>query len=83
MERTNRTSCPITEDEELLTGPEVDKWLRISAVTRWRWTRNGLLPPPRKLHPGGPNIYFKKQIKRIVDSALVADAYRSAEGSDK
>ena len=46
-----KTPSPINEDEEVVTGPELDNWLRISSVTRWRWTRSGILPPPRKLHP--------------------------------
>ena len=62
----------ISEDEELITGPEVDKWLRISPVTRWRWIKSGKLPIPFRLHPTGPNIFKKKQIKAIMDRAVSA-----------
>lgn len=71
----------VSEDEELITGPEVDKWLRISPVTRWRWIKSGKLPIPFRLHATGPNIFKKKQIKAIVDSAQSVDIYQNRNQS--
>lgn len=71
----------VSEDEELITGPEVDKWLRISPVTRWRWIKSGKLPIPFRLHPTGPNIFKKKEIKAIVDSAPPVDIYQNGNQS--
>ena len=71
----------VSEDEELITGPEVDKWLRISPVTRWRWIKSGKLPIPVRLHPTGPNIFKKKQIKAIVDSAPPVEIYQNGNQS--
>ncbi len=73
----------VSEDEELITGPEVDKWLRISPVTRWRWIKSGKLPIPVRLHPTGPNIFRKKQIKAIVDSAQPIDIYQNDDQAAK
>ena len=71
----------VSEDEELITGPEVDKWLRISSVTRWRWIKSGKLPIPFRLHPAGPNIFKKRKIKEIVDSAPHVDIYQNVNQS--
>ena len=71
----------VSEDEELITGPEVDRWLRISPVTRWRWIKSGKLPIPFRLHPSGPNIFKKMQIKAIVESARPVDIYQNRDQS--
>ena len=71
----------VSEDEELITGPEVDKWLRISPVTRWRWIKSGKLPIPVRLHPTGPNIFKKQQIKEIIDSAPFVEIYQNGNQS--
>ena len=67
----------VSEDEELITGPQVDKWLQISPVTRWRWIKSGKLPIPFRLHPTGPNIFKKQQIKKIIDSAPLVEIYQN------
>ena len=76
---TEACFASVSEDEELITGPEVDRWLRISPVTRWRWIKSGLLPIPVRLHPTGPNIFKKKQIKAIVDSARPVEIYQNGD----
>ena len=77
MAECNETSSsPVAEDEELVTGPELDRWLRISPTTRWRWTKLGRLPTPFRLHPHGPNLYRKRQIKALIDSATTVEIYR-------
>ena len=70
-------SSPVTEDEEIITGPEVDNWLWISPTTRWRWTKSGKLPTPFRLYPNGPNLYRKQQIKTLIDSAPIVEIYQS------
>ena len=71
-------SSPVTEEEELVTGPELDCWLRISPTTRWRWTKAGRLPVPFRLHPHGPNLYRKRAIRELIDSAPVVDIYQAS-----
>ena len=68
-------SSPVTEDEEIITGPEVDCWLRISPTTRWRYTKLGRLPTPFRLHPHGQNLYRKREIRAIIDSAQTVEIY--------
>ena len=70
-------SSPVTEDEEIITGPEVDNWLRISPTTRWRWTKLGRLPTPFRLHPHGQNLYRKREIKALIDAAPAVEIYRN------
>ena len=65
------------EDEEIITGPEVDNWLRISPTTRWRWTKIGRLPTPFRLHPHGQNLYRKRDIKALIDAAPTVEIYRN------
>ena len=65
------------EDEEIITGPEVDNWLRISPTTRWRWTKLGRLPTPFRLHPHGQNLYRKREIKALIDAAPAVEIYRN------
>ena len=71
----------VAEDEEIITGPEVDNWLRISPTTRWRWTKAGRLPTPFRLHPHGQNLYRKREIRALVDSAQSVEIYR--DGGDQ
>ncbi len=75
--RDTASNSPVTEDEELVTGAELRKWLRISAPTQWRWTKCGKLPVPFRLHPNGPNLYHKPEIKKIIDSAPTVETYRN------
>jgi predicted DNA-binding transcriptional regulator AlpA len=56
-------------DDEFITGPEVDNWLKISPSTRWRYTRDGRLPKPFRLHPHGPNLYQKRAIRARIKAA--------------
>ena len=71
-------SSQVTEDEEIITGPEVDCWLRISPTTRWRWTKDGRLPAPFRLHPHGQNLYRKRKIRALIDSAPTVEIYRNS-----
>lgn len=68
----------VTEDEEIITGPEVDCWLRISPTTRWRYTRDGRLPTPFRLHPHGQNLYRKREIRALIDSAPSVEIYQAS-----
>ena len=65
----------VTEDDEIISGPEVDCWLRISPTTRWRWTKLGRLPTPFRLHPHGQNLYRKCEIRALIDSAPIVEIY--------
>jgi len=67
----------VTEDEEIVTGAEVDRWLRISPTTRWRWTKLGRLPRPFRLHPHGQNLYRKREIRALIDSAPIVEIYEN------
>lgn len=69
---------PSTEDDEIVTGPEVDRWLRITPTTRWRWTKLGRLPKPFRLHPHGQNLYRKCEIRALVDAAPAVEIYRDS-----
>ena len=64
-------------DDEIITGPEVDSLLRISPSTRWRWTKLGRLPKPFRLHPHGQNLYRKREIRALIDSAPAVETYRN------
>ena len=66
----------------IVDGKELDSWLKISPSTRWRHVKNGRLPPPRKLHPNGPNIWFEEEIDEIIDSLPIGDAYRNCGVKD-
>ena len=70
----------VTEDEEIVTGTEVDRWLKISPTTRWRWTKLGRLPAPFRLHPHGQNLYRKHEISALIDSAQTVEIYRKCDG---
>jgi len=72
-------SSQVTEDEEIITGPEVDCWLRISPTTRWRWTKLGRLPTPFRLHPRGQNLYRKREIRALIDSAQTVEIYQKCD----
>ena len=74
-ECSDSTVSTVTEDEEIITGPEVDSWLRISPTTRWRWTKLGRLPTPFRLHPHGQNLYRKREIRALIDSAQTVEIY--------
>lgn len=76
-EHEETSSTPVAEDEEIVTGAEVGRWLKISSTTRWRWTKSGKLPTPFRLHPNGPNLYRKTQIKALIDSAQIVEIYRN------
>ena len=66
----------VTEDDEIVTGAELRQWLRISAPTQWRWTKSGRLPTPFRLHPHGPNLYRKREIRALIDSAPTVEIYQ-------
>jgi len=79
--RDVRDSSPVADDDEIITGPEVDKWLKISPTTRWRYTKGGRLPKPFRLHPHGPNLYRKREIQALIDAAPAVETYRN--GGDR
>ena len=77
------SSSSVTEEEEIVTGAEVDRWLKISSTTRWRWTKLGRLPAPFRLHPHGQNLYRKRKIRALIDSAQTVEVYRNCGGHPK
>ena len=52
------------ETETLLTPDEVASKYRISKVTLWRWTKDGLLKPVKM---GRKSFYRQSDIERVFD----------------
>ncbi|MFD1163677.1 helix-turn-helix domain-containing protein [Hwangdonia seohaensis] len=51
------------EPDELLTTKELEKELKISAVTRWNWEKKKILTP-RKI--GARTYYLRSEIKELL-----------------
>lgn len=68
--------------DRLLSGKELCERLKISPTTRWRYVKSGKLPPPRKFHPNGRNLWFESEISEIIDSLAVANVYRDSDYCD-
>lgn len=56
------------DPEALLRGPEVDRILSISHVTRWRLTKRGLLPVRRPLGPESQPRYLGRDVLKLRDA---------------
>jgi len=56
------------DPETLLRGPEVDRILSITSVTRWRLTKRGLLPARRPLGPGTQPRYLGRDVLPLRDA---------------
>jgi DNA-binding transcriptional MerR regulator len=51
------------ENEEYLTGKELEKILKISSVTIWSWSKKGILNP-KKI--GNRTYYLRSEIKGLL-----------------
>ena len=49
--------------KELLTIDEVEKMLKVSKMTLWRWDKNGLLT---KIEIGGARRYRRSEVEALV-----------------
>lgn len=52
--RRLRTTEPPRDPFALLSAPDVERLLGIDRMTLYRWTMDGVFPPPDKLLPGKP-----------------------------
>lgn len=55
---------PLKVESPLLTPDEVASKYRISKVTLWRWTKDGLLKPVKM---GRKSFYRQSDIERVFD----------------
>jgi excisionase family DNA binding protein len=51
----------------LLTPTQVARFLKVSRRTVWRWTKQGLLPPPLQVGPHSPR-WRAEDIRRFLDA---------------
>ncbi len=56
------------DPEALLRGPEVDRILSITPVTRWRLTKRGKLKARRPLGPGTQPRYLGRDVLALRDA---------------
>lgn len=51
---------------DLMTATQVARYLEVSRRTIWRWTKQGLLPPPVRVGPHCPR-WRAEDIRRFLD----------------
>lgn len=61
--------------EKLLSSRQVCEILSFSPVTLWRHVKKGACPPPLKF-PNGQNRWPESEIRELVESLQVGDAYQ-------